>query len=63
MSFAECAARLAGQAAIMGGWRPDEFWRATPSELHAIIAALLPPEADPLGRDAFDRLKGQFPDG
>lgn len=32
-NFAECAARLSGLAAHALGWRPQEFWRATPAEL------------------------------
>ena len=32
-SFAICAARLAGVAGAVLGWRPEEFWAATPAEL------------------------------
>ena len=39
MSFAETARRLAGQAGLLLGWRPDEFWRATPDELDAAFSA------------------------
>ncbi len=61
--LAESAARLAGLAGALLGWRPDEFWRATPEELGAVIEALggvQPPQAD-----AADvaRLKEMFPDG
>jgi hypothetical protein len=42
-SFGPGARRLAGMAGRWLGWRPDEFWRATPAELAAILA----PEADP----------------
>ncbi len=31
--FSPAAARLAGLAAQALGWRPDEFWAATPAEL------------------------------
>ena len=31
--FAEGAGRLAGIAGWLLGWRPDEFWAATPAEL------------------------------
>ena len=37
--FAAAAARLAGQAGAMLGWRPHEFWAATPAELGAIARA------------------------
>lgn len=33
MTFADAAARLAGVAAQALGWRPVEFWAATPAEL------------------------------
>ena len=33
MRFASAAAQAAGLAARALGWRPDEFWRATPAEL------------------------------
>jgi uncharacterized phage protein (TIGR02216 family) len=38
--FATQAARLAGLAGALLGWRPDEFWRATPAELAGILAVL-----------------------
>lgn len=31
--FAEAASRCCGLAAQLLGWRPAEFWRATPAEL------------------------------
>lgn len=49
------ASRLAGLSARMLGWRPDEFWRATPAELAAILA----PAAiggEPLSRNEFNRM-------
>jgi uncharacterized phage protein (TIGR02216 family) len=52
--FGPIALRLAGLAARLLGWRPDEFWSATPAEL---AAALAPPGAEaPLGRADFNRL-------
>ena len=39
MRFAEAARRLAGVAGWLLGWRPDEFWRATPAELEAVLRA------------------------
>jgi hypothetical protein len=33
VTFGESAARLAGLAAGALGWRPGEFWAATPAEL------------------------------
>ena len=38
--FAASAARLAGRAGAVFGWRPYEFWAATPAELGALVAAM-----------------------
>ena len=59
--FGDAALRLAGLAARLLGWRPAEFWAATPAEL---AAALAPPDAPadappPLGRDELTRLMEQ----
>jgi uncharacterized phage protein (TIGR02216 family) len=64
--FRDDAARLAGLAGALLGWRPDDFWRATPAELAAVLAA-----ATGAGEEAFagadgvdlDRLRRMFPDG
>ena len=37
-TFAQGAARLAGLVPRALGWRPAEFWNATPAELGAIFA-------------------------
>lgn len=63
MTFAEPARRLAGLAGAMLGWRPEEFWGATPDELAAILEALRGDVADlPAPRD-LSRLMEMFPDG
>ena len=36
--FAPVAGKLAGLTGRLLGWRPDEFWAATPAELAAILA-------------------------
>lgn len=41
--FAGASLRLAGLAARVMGWRPAEFWAATPAEL---ACALAPPEGE-----------------
>ena len=41
--FSESAAKLAGLAGALLGWRPDEFWRATPAELGVVLEAMLGP--------------------
>lgn len=61
--FAQTAIRLAGLTAVLLGWRPDEFWVATPAELLAIIAALMPDTADRADHTLIAQLKEQFPDG
>ncbi len=54
-SFGPGALLLAGLAARALGWRPDEFWRATPAELAAILS---PGAGDtaPLSRTDLTRL-------
>lgn len=55
-SFGPGAARLAGLAGRLLGWRPDEFWRATPAELAAILAPPAAGAARPLDRTDLNRL-------
>jgi len=40
VTFADAARLLAGQAGLLLGWRPEEFWRATPDELNDALAPL-----------------------
>ena len=62
--FVDSAGRLAGFAGAALGWRPAEFWAATPAELSAVVRALAgeagatPPDAATIAR-----LKEAFPDG
>ena len=53
--FGPGAARLGGLSARLLGWRPDDFWRATPAELAAVLAPLTCAGA-PLGRTDLTRL-------
>jgi hypothetical protein len=56
-TFGGRATRLAGLAGRTLGWRPAEFWAATPAELATI---LLPPDApDMFDRADLDRLMEQ----
>ena len=59
--FGEAAARLCGAASLLLGWRPYEFWDATPAEL---ALALGGPELCPDGPDTatIERLRSRFPD-
>ena len=50
MTFAESAGRLAGVVPRVLGWRPGEFWDATPAELAAILAPGDEPGGTPLSR-------------
>ena len=61
--FSDCAARLAGLAGAVLGWRPEEFWRATPVELACVLAAFAGGEGGTAGAVDVKRLKEMFPDG
>jgi hypothetical protein len=61
--FSDAAARLAGLAGALLGWRPDEFWNATPAELAAVLAAMAPDAPAAVSADDLARLKEMFPDG
>ena len=53
--FAATAARLAGQAGVLFGWRPDEFWAATPAELAGVVRAMF--GSDALSGEDVDGLR------
>lgn len=63
-SFADAAARLAGVAGLLLGWRPEEFWRATPEELAAVLRAAGGGDEAGAGVDGAElrRLMGVMPD-
>ena len=61
--FSDDAARLAGLTGAVLGWRPSEFWRATPAELACVLSALGGEEGDAAGAADLARLKEMFPDG
>jgi Phage tail assembly chaperone protein, TAC len=48
-TFGAGAVQLAGLAGRLLGWRPDEFWCATPAELAAILSPPADPAANNLG--------------
>lgn len=62
MTLGERAAELAGLAAAVLGWRPDEFWESTPDELASALG-IGPAGEAAMDRDSVDRLMTQFPDG
>lgn len=62
-AFTPAAVRLAGLGGVVFGWRPDEFWRATPDELAALVAAAVPQDAPPADSGMIARLQEAYPDG
>ena len=61
MTFADSALQLAGHTALLLGWRPDDFWDATPAELATILAALSP-TGDAADGATLSQMMAQFPD-
>jgi hypothetical protein len=58
--FAATALALSGVAARALGWRPGEFWAATPAELAAALGLLGTDATTPgLDRDTLQRLMEQ----
>jgi hypothetical protein len=49
-------------AGALLGWRPEEFWRATPAELGAVLGALMPEAVEGVAADELARLRAMFPD-
>lgn len=58
-TFAAGAGRLAGIVPRLLGWRPGDFWNATPAELAAIFTAEGEPGAAPLTRGELTALLEQ----
>lgn len=54
--FASNALHLAGLVPRLLGWRPAEFWAATPAELAAILSPVTGHADQPLSRSEFDTL-------
>jgi hypothetical protein len=50
--------------ARVAGWRPGEFWDATPADAAAVLAAWLPDAgAEGMDRGRLAAMMEQFPDG
>ena len=60
-NFGACAAELSSAAAALLGWRPDEFWRATPAELARALELPVGRIEGPDGQ-TIDELRRRFPD-
>ena len=60
-TFGEAAARLCSVASMVLGWRPGEFWDATPAEMSLALQA---PEGVSGGPDRLmiEDLRKRFPD-
>jgi uncharacterized phage protein (TIGR02216 family) len=59
--FGEAAARLSRAAAMRLGWRPDDFWSATPAELALALQAPAVASEAP-DRSTIEDLRRRFPD-
>ena len=63
-TFADAARRRCALSARLLGWRPAEFWAATPAELAMALADPDAPDAPPLPtRDLIARMMECNPDG
>lgn len=60
--FGAGAARLAGAAAVLLGWRPGEFWDATPAEMAAALGGVTEVGGEPADRATLGELLARFPD-
>jgi uncharacterized phage protein (TIGR02216 family) len=58
------AIRLAGVMARVAGWRPDDFWAATPADVRAVLAGWVGGEdAACFDGAALAAMIERFPDG
>ncbi|MDR6834285.1 MULTISPECIES: phage tail assembly chaperone [unclassified Sphingopyxis] len=58
------AVTLAGVMARVAGWRPDDFWAATPADVRAVLAGWVEAEAvATFDGGALAALMEKFPDG
>lgn len=62
MNFADIATQLCGQCALLLGWRPAEFWNATPAELASILDVMTPRKDVPPDAKDMQLLMELFPD-
>ena len=60
--FADAARGAAHVAAAVLGWRPGEFWAATPAELVTALGLDAPPPAAPVDCGALAALMERYPD-
>ncbi len=61
--FRDNALLLCGKSAMLLGWRPCDFWHATPAELACILGVIAADTETPLARSNITELMEIFPDG
>lgn len=61
--FSATVRTLSGQSALLLGWRPDDFWNATPAELATVLHAFQPSIEAGADGDMLKTLMELFPDG
>lgn len=61
--FSDAARKAAFAAARLLGWRPAEFWAATPAELLTALGLDAEPADAPAGQALLARLLQEMPDG
>jgi len=62
--FGDAALGLLGVMAWVAGWRPTEFWAATPADVAAVLAGRVDEDGEaPLGRSGLAAMMEAFPDG
>ena len=62
MTFADQARRAAHAAAAVLGWRPAEFWAATPAELATALGLDAAPVDAPVDGGGLAALMERYPD-
>ena len=62
MMFVAAARRAARVAAAVLGWRPDEFWAATPEDLRTALGLDAEEAGTPADGVMLKRLMEAFPD-
>ena len=63
MTFTQSTLRAAHAAAAILGWRPPEFWAATPAELRTALGLDAPATDAPADTTLLTRMMEAFPDG
>ncbi|WP_237245919.1 phage tail assembly chaperone [Sphingopyxis witflariensis] len=55
---------MLGLMARVAGWRPEDFWAATPADVAGVLAGWVGEEAEaPLDRGGLTAMMEAFPDG